>query len=122
VSAVSREAVGRLTTAMRRRDTGLNPGLVVVLVVIFVALSLWSPYFLTGTNLLNIGKAVAIVGIVAVGETIVIISGGFDLSVGRSWPYRGCCRPTSSASGCRCRPHSRRRSPWASRSDSPTAR
>ena len=34
------------------------------------------------TNLLNIGRGIAIVGIVAVGETIVIISGGFDLSVG----------------------------------------
>jgi ribose/xylose/arabinose/galactoside ABC-type transport system permease subunit len=81
-SAVSRAAVGRLSTVVRRTETGVSPGLVAALVIIFVALSVWSPYFLSGTNLLNIGKAVAIVGIVAVGETIVIISGGFDLSVG----------------------------------------
>lgn len=65
-----------------RDRLGVEPGLLLTLVVLFVGLSILSPYFLTPTNLLNIGKAVAIVGIVAVGETIVIISGGFDLSVG----------------------------------------
>jgi ABC-type xylose transport system permease subunit len=48
-----------------------------------------SPYFLTTTNLLNIGRAIAIVGIVAVGETIVIIAGGFDLSVGSTMAASG---------------------------------
>ena len=47
-----------------------------------MVLAVVSPYFLTATNLLNIGRGIAIVGIVAVGETIVIIAGGFDLSVG----------------------------------------
>jgi ribose transport system permease protein len=64
------------------RQGGVNPGLVVALLVLFVGLSVISPYFLTATNLLNIGKAISIVGVAAVGETIVIISGGFDLSVG----------------------------------------
>ncbi len=85
--AAGSSAVG---TALRSQLEGwrhpgegsLNRGLLASLVVVFVALSLWSPYFLTSTNLLNIGKAVAIVGIAAVGETIVIISGGFDLSIG----------------------------------------
>lgn len=79
-----------ITSGMRQRlgawrhpaEGSLNRGLLGSLVIVFVALSVWSPYFLTGTNLLNIGKAVAIVGIGAVGETIVIISGGFDLSIG----------------------------------------
>jgi len=61
-------------------DTSL--GLLAILVLLAAALSFISPYFLTTTNLLNIGRGIAIVGIVAVGETIVIISGGFDLSVG----------------------------------------
>lgn len=60
----------------------LNRGLLGTLVLLFLILSVWSPYFLTSTNMLNIGKAIAIVGIAAVGETIVIISGGFDLSIG----------------------------------------
>ena len=56
----------------RRQDSSL--GLLAMLVVLFVVLAFVSPYFLTATNLLNIGRAIAIVGIVAVGETIVIIS------------------------------------------------
>lgn len=72
----------RALALVRPSEGGLNPGLIVALVVLFVGLAIWSPFFLGSTNLLNIGKAVAIVGIVAVGETIVIISGGFDLSIG----------------------------------------
>lgn len=57
-------------------------GLLAMLLILAAGLSIASPYFLTPTNLLNIGRGIAIVGIVAVGETIVMISGGFDLSVG----------------------------------------
>jgi ribose/xylose/arabinose/galactoside ABC-type transport system permease subunit len=62
---------------------------VVALVVVFVVLTLISPHFLTATNLLNIAKAVAIVGIAAVGQTIVIIGGGFDLSQGSTMAAAG---------------------------------
>ncbi len=74
-------AVPRLARRLSRGlDTSL--GLLTMLLLLAVALAIASPYFLTATNLLNIGRGIAIVGIVAVGETIVIIAGGFDLSVG----------------------------------------
>ena len=69
------------------QDTSL--GLLAMLILLGVVLSLVSPYFLTATNLLNIGRGIAIVGIVAVGETIVIIAGGFDLSVGSTMAAAG---------------------------------
>jgi ribose/xylose/arabinose/galactoside ABC-type transport system permease subunit len=72
----------RLVAVLGRRPGGVNLGLLIALVVLFVGLSVFSPYFFSPTNLLNIGRATAIVGIASVGETIVIISGGFDLSVG----------------------------------------
>ncbi|MBV9076318.1 MAG: ABC transporter permease [Methylobacteriaceae bacterium] len=50
--------------------------------VIAVVLSLLSPYFLTRTNLFNILDQSVVVGIVAVGMTFVILTGGIDLSVG----------------------------------------
>ncbi len=50
--------------------------------VIFVGLSLASPHFLTTNNLLNVLDQSVVVGIVAIGMTFVILTGGIDLSVG----------------------------------------
>lgn len=69
------------------RDSSL--GLLAILIILAAILAVVSPYFLTATNLLNIGRGIAIVGIVAVGETIVIIAGGFDLSVGSTMAAAG---------------------------------
>lgn len=82
---------GRLGAFVGRMREGQDsaPGLLAMLFGLAVVLSVASPYFLTATNLLNIGRGIAIVGIVAVGETIVIISGGFDLSVGSTMAASG---------------------------------
>ena len=50
--------------------------------VIAVALSLLSPYFLTRSNIFNILDQSVVIGIVSVGMTFVILTGGIDLSVG----------------------------------------
>jgi ribose transport system permease protein len=52
------------------------------LIVVIIALSLASPYFLTSNNLFNIGVQVSVVAIIAVGQTLVILTAGIDLSVG----------------------------------------
>jgi len=52
------------------------------LIVVAILLTIASPYFLTANNLFNIGVQVSIVAIIAVGETLVILTGGIDLSVG----------------------------------------
>lgn len=51
-----------------------------VLEVIFFSTA--SPYFLKVNNLFNIATAASLIGIVCVGMTIVMIGGGFDLSIG----------------------------------------
>ena len=51
-------------------------------IVIAVALSLLSPYFLKTNNLLNLLDQSVVTGIVAIGMTFVILTGGIDLSVG----------------------------------------
>ena len=58
------------------------PGPLIGLLVIFVAMSFLSPFFLTTRNLLNIITQVSDIGIMAVGAALVIIIGGIDLSVG----------------------------------------
>ena len=47
-----------------------------------IVLSILSPFFLTIGNITNLMKQVSIVAILAAGQSIVIISGGIDLSVG----------------------------------------
>ncbi|RKF13709.1 ABC transporter permease [Alginatibacterium sediminis] len=54
----------------------------IALVVLIVAFSLLSDSFLSKINLLNILRQVSIIGICAVGMTMVILTGGIDLSVG----------------------------------------
>jgi ribose transport system permease protein len=54
----------------------------VSLIVLFVALSIASPYFLTANNLASVARQTAVFNTMALGMTIVIISGGIDLSVG----------------------------------------
>lgn len=55
---------------------------VVGFVALLVALSILSDRFLTISNLLNVLRQVSVQAIIAFGMTIVIISGGIDLSVG----------------------------------------
>lgn len=57
-------------------------GILIFLIVLFLFLSFSSPYFLTVDNLTKVLRQVAVVGIVTVGMTMVILTGGIDLSVG----------------------------------------
>ena len=45
-------------------------------------LSFLSPYFFTFKNMINVLNQVSIIGIIAIGSTFVLISGGIDLSPG----------------------------------------
>jgi ribose/xylose/arabinose/galactoside ABC-type transport system permease subunit len=57
-------------------------GLWAVLVIVTVAFMLWSPTFRQTYNLENILEQNSIIGVVACGMVIMMIAGGFDLSVG----------------------------------------
>ncbi len=50
-------------------------------VLILIFFSLASPEFLTYSNVINVLTNVSVIGIVALGQAVAIISGGFDLSV-----------------------------------------
>ncbi|KPV51578.1 ribose ABC transporter permease, partial [Kouleothrix aurantiaca] len=52
------------------------------LIVLFVVFSLASSNFLTFSNVIGILLATAVNGVLALGVTFVIISGGIDLSIG----------------------------------------
>jgi ribose transport system permease protein len=69
---------------------GRDAGGIVVLLVLFGALTLSSDQFLTGDNLANLARQVAIFGIIAVGQLLVILTAGIDLSVGSVLGLAGC--------------------------------
>jgi ribose transport system permease protein len=52
------------------------------LVMLFVVMSFASPYFLTEGNMQNVAKNFSFIAIATLGVTLVIITGGIDLSVG----------------------------------------
>lgn len=57
-------------------------GLMIIIIAICLELSVLSNVFLTGENWINLLRQVSINGIMAMGMTFVIITGGIDLSVG----------------------------------------
>lgn len=54
----------------------------VTLIVLFAGLAIASPHFLTETNLSSVVRQTAVINIMALGMTLIIVSGGIDLSVG----------------------------------------
>jgi ribose transport system permease protein len=69
---------------------GRDAGGLIVLLILFGALTLWIPQFLTGDNMANLARQVAIYGIIAVGQLLVILTAGIDLSVGSVLGLAGC--------------------------------
>jgi ribose transport system permease protein len=62
------------------RVKGMGP--VIALVLLCIAGTLLNPDFATVDNMMNVLTRTAFIGIIAVGMTFVIVSGGIDLSVG----------------------------------------
>ena len=63
---------------LKARETGL----VLIILVIFSVMSVASEHFLTAQNMLSMVKSFSVEAIVVIGMTILLISGGIDLSVG----------------------------------------
>jgi len=66
-----------LRSALGRNVSGLP-----VLALLLIGLTLSTSTFLTSTNLDNLGRQVSIYAIIAIGELLVILTAGIDLSVG----------------------------------------
>src|ERR1700740_329280 len=83
----NRPAAGSSSIFKRRENWRvLSIFIAFVIVIVILQLIMWGgqrfPTFISPVNLLNILQQVGVPGIVAVGMTIVMISGGIDLSVG----------------------------------------
>ena len=80
---MSDTAVGRALPgggALRAQLARYAP--IIGLAVALVAAAFVTPEFYSGTNLVNVLRQAAILGIVAIGQTFVLLTAGIDLSVG----------------------------------------
>jgi len=64
-------------------------GIFLFVILIVIAISLRSPVFLTPSNLYDIALDSAILAIVAVGEMMIILTGGIDISLGANVALSG---------------------------------
>jgi len=71
-----------MTRLLRLLAPQIELRMLFVVVVVMITLSLVSPYFLTASNLYNVMDQSVVTGMVALGQTLVILIGGIDLSVG----------------------------------------
>jgi ribose/xylose/arabinose/galactoside ABC-type transport system permease subunit len=65
--------------------------IVLAIVIEAVAFSLMAPAFLSVPNLLNVALSISVIGILSVGMTFVILTGGIDLSIGSVVALAGVC-------------------------------
>jgi ribose transport system permease protein len=75
---------GRPATVRLARKLAESPeaGVIIACVLVFVVIALNAPTYAATGNLQVMGRDLAQVGILAVGESVVILTGGIDLSVG----------------------------------------
>lgn len=91
----------QLTTKNQRSEKGAHPrvdrlridaatyGSTIVLIVGIIITAIFQPVFLTVSNIANVLSQIAVLGILTMAQTIVLISGGIDLSVGSNVALSG---------------------------------
>ncbi len=88
----SASSIGEQPSRMRTADVlaRLRPyALYAAFLLLILAFALLSPVFFTQGNFANIGRQTALVSIMAVGMTMVIVTGEIDLSVGSTLALAG---------------------------------
>lgn len=73
---------GREGRAIAQVLSHREASIALMIALLFVYLAFANEYFLSSRNLLNVGRQASVVAIVALGQALVIISRGLDLSVG----------------------------------------
>ena len=73
------------------RSTRRYRPVLALLIGVVIYFGITQPVFLSGTNIQNIFSATSVVWIIAMGMTLVLISGGLDLSVAATASLAGIC-------------------------------
>ena len=76
MKGVKRKVLNKISNRVLANKT------IIIAIIIFIALSIASPYFLTSANLFNVLRQIVVNAVVALGFTLVLGMGEIDLSVG----------------------------------------
>ncbi len=87
--AATRQNGASVPQTLRKLLAAREAGVLLALIVMCVFLTLSSDAFLTSRNLLNVGRQVSLLGIMAIGMTFVLITAEVDLSVGSIYAISG---------------------------------
>ena len=82
VSFMKQEQSSITTLIFRKTSSIANLGVYLFLLLLVIFFSLVTDGFLTFTNIINIIRQIAIIGIAAFGEAFVLLTGAIDLSIG----------------------------------------
>ncbi len=74
----------------RRLFSKQEVGIFIIFIVICVMIAILAPVFLKSANIINILRQISTIGIMAVGQAMVIIIAGIDLSVSATFSIAGC--------------------------------
>jgi ribose transport system permease protein len=88
-AAVAAPKEGRFRSAARQLGDHEQIGLFISLAIVIFTFSRLNQYFLTVTNELNIAQQVSYWGIAAAAQTLVLVGGALDLSVGAVMAFVG---------------------------------
>lgn len=78
-----------ITTKDLKKWAGENSALIAFIVLFILSVVLQGKMFLSLNNMLNILRNNSVIGIIALGMTLIIITGGIDLSVGAQLAFIG---------------------------------
>lgn len=74
-------------------------GIIIAFLATFTTLSILAPAFFSVRNMLNVLDQTAQVGLIALGATVTIIGGGFDLSAGATYAFSGATAAAIASQG-----------------------
>src|SRR5438874_3701300 len=75
--------------ALQAALLGLRAGPALILLILVVIVSLTTPVFFTSRNIGNVFSQTAVIAVLALGQLLVILSRGIDLSVGATVALSG---------------------------------
>ena len=89
MQATTQSSAPRRDTVQMLGDAFTRYGIVIAFFALCVILAFANPYFMTRGNVVNVLRQTSINGILAVGMTFVVLTGGIDLSVGSVLAFCG---------------------------------